>query len=287
MKAPIYFRYILVGFFAVQQLYSATIDKTLYINRGDFITVLSTALPSLAFNPTSVYDTYNEVIDIGTTDSLKIKIINNDTIVHGFDIKNYAGVSQVILPGDSAEITVYFGNESVWVYYDQLNYPENRYMGLAGMICVSNSTHQKFYWNFKEHETMYNINIANGIPVNWNTYYPDYFTVNGKSFPEIQNHNLAVPNVYLGDTILIFAINTGQSKHSIHFHGFHASAQYAFNPQQLNWSKDTWPMGSMDCYIWRVVFDKVGQYTVHDHNLVAVSGGGVHPNGMFLIMTVE
>lgn len=277
---------LLSGMF-VELTYCNVVNQTLYINRGNFVTVLATTFPSYAFNNNPVYSSLNEVMNISTTDSLKIKIINNDTIMHGFDVQNYSGVNQTILPGDSATVTLYFGTESIWIYYDQLNFPDNRYMGLGGMICVSNSTQQKFYWNIKEHQTSYNNQIAAGSPVIWNNYYPDYFTINGKSFPDLQNDTTAVPVVNLGDTIVIFVANTGQSKHSIHFHGFHATAQYSYDPLKLNWSKDTWPMKSMDCYIWRVVVDKLGRYSVHDHNLVAVSGGGIHPNGMFLIMEVQ
>lgn len=279
--------HILVLGVVAQCAYGSVINQTLYINRGNFVTVLATSFPMYAYNNSPVYASLNEVITIGTNDSLQVKIINNDTITHGFDVKDYAGVNQTILPGDSATVTLYFGSESIWVYYDPIDYPDNRYMGLGGMICATNSTQRKFYWNIKEHETSFNNQLAFGSPVNWNNYYPDYFTINGKSYPDLQNDTTAVPDVNVGDTILIFVANTGQSKHSIHFHGFHAAAQYAHNPLQLNWSKDTWALKSMDSYIWSVVIDKSGKYSVHDHNLVAVSGGGIHPNGMFLIMEVQ
>lgn len=271
----------------IKHIYGNIVPQTLYINRGNFITVLATTFPSYAFNNTAIYNAQNQVINISMSDTLLVKVINNDTITHGFNVWNVAGVNQTILPGDSVSVPLYFGTESIWVYYDQLNYPNNRYMGLGGMICVSNSPLQKFYWNIKEHQTSFNNQLAVGSTVNFSSYYPDYFTINGKSFPDLQNDITAVPVVNVGDTILIFVANTGQSKHSIHFHGFHATAQYAYDPLNLNWSKDTWPMKSMDCFVWRVVMDKLGRYSVHDHNLVAVSGGGIHPNGMFLIMEVQ
>jgi hypothetical protein len=270
-----------------QQVYGTIVPQTLYINRGTFTTVSASTFPAMAFNSGPAFNSLNEIINIGTTDTLMLKVINNDTITHGFDVWNYAGINQTILPGDSVIVQLQFSSESIWIYYDQINYPDLCYMGLGGTICVSNSTHQKFFWNIKEHEAAYSNQIATGGPVSWANYYPDYFTINGKSFPDLQNDTSAVPVVNVGDTILIFIANTGQSKHSIHFHGFHAVAQYSYNPLQLNWSKDTWPLKSMDCYILRVVFDKLGKYSVHDHNLVAVSGGSIHPNGMFLIMEVQ
>jgi hypothetical protein len=43
----------------------------------------------------------------------------------------------------------------------------------------------------------------------------------------------------------------------------------------------------MQALLLEMVPDKPGRYAVHDHNLVAVSGGGIHPNGMFLIMEIQ
>lgn len=287
MKVSSCFRLLLGLFFAAQQLHAAVVNKTIYINRGGLTTVMATTLPSLGYNATNVYHYENEVINVGNTDTLKLTIINNDSTLHGFNVKNYAGVAQTIPVGDSITVTMYFGSEGVWIYYDHLNYPDNRYLGLGGMIAVSNSTYQKFYWNIKDHQTGFNIDLTNGTPVNWNNYYPDFHTVNGQSYPELQNHNLAIPNVYVGDTILIFVVNTGQSKRSVHFHGYHPMAQYSSEPLRTNWIKETWPVKSMEGYIWRIVLDKQGEYSVHDHNLLGQSGAGLHHHGFYLIMNVQ
>ena len=52
-------------------------------------------------------------------------------------------------------------------------------------------------------------------------------------------------------------------------------------------SKDTFPIKSSQSMILELIPDKTGEYPVHDHNLVAVSGGGIYPNGMFLTMLIE
>ena len=126
------------------------------------------------------------------------------------------------------------------------------------------------------------------MPVDWNAYRPDYFTINGRSFPDLQLDPTATILQNVGDTIFIFVANTGRAKHSLHFHGFHPEVIYSSDPWiQVGSAKDTWPMKPMSALLLQLVPDKLGRYSVHDHNLVAVSGGGVHPNGMFTIMEIQ
>ena len=51
--------------------------------------------------------------------------------------------------------------------------------------------------------------------------------------------------------------------------------------------KDTFPVYSMETVVLELVPDKVGEYPVHDHNLVAVSGANLYPNGMFLTLFID
>lgn len=194
-----------------------------------------------------------------------------------------------ILPGDSVTGSYHFQSEGIFIYFDYLAYPSNRYLGLAGMICVSKpSLAKSFYWNIKEHQTGFNNVIAAGGSVDWNMYDPDYFTINGLSHPDLQNDPTAKVNGNIGDTIHIFVANTGVSTHSIHFHGFHCKVLYSTHSSiQVGSSKDTFPFRSMEGAVLELVPDKVGRYSVHDHNLVAVSGGNTHPNGMFIIMSFQ
>ena len=275
--------------FLAQQSFAATVNQTLYINRGTFVTVNSmSTFPYFAYNNSSSFDSRNEVINVATSDMLVIKVINNDTVVHGFNVKGYTGVNATINPGDSIIDTLTFTNERIYIYYDNYQYPKNRYMGAAGMICVNNSTtDKKFWWNVKEHQVAYNNQLAAGNSVSWSSYDPDYFTINGLSHPDLQNDTTARITGSVGDTIHIFVANTGQSSHSIHFHGFHCRAVFSTVSNQTGWSKDTFPLKSMEAVVLELVPDKTGEYSVHDHNLVAVSGGNTHPNGMFIIMEIQ
>ena len=264
--------------------------KNIFINRGIFTTVKNTTFPYFAFNSTTTFTSLNTVITVLKNDTLIINVTNNDTIKHGFKIKNYAGPSYTINPAANITTTIITTQRSIFIYYDHLNYPRNEYMGLAGIISVKDKASDKVYfWNLKDHLTSYSQQLAiTGSTVNWLNYYPDYFTINGKSFPDLQADPTAKILNQKNDTIYIYIANTGQSMHSLHFHGFHLKSVYVdCKKLQQNWIKDTWGLFSMDATVLRMIPDKTGKYSVHDHNLVAVSGGNTHPNGMFTIMQIN
>lgn len=267
---------------------AAAIQQRLVINRGNFVTVKQTSFPYFAYNEDSLFNSLNKVISLSTSDTVIITVVNNDTVQHGFAIKNFPLTPLSVNAGDSADVTFFSPEERIFIYYDPLNFPGNCYLGLGGMICVNNSSHKKFFWNIKEHQAFFNEQLSGGNPVNWNSYEPDYFTINGLSFPDLQNDSAAVVNANFGDTVLIFVANTGNSLHSLHFHGFHCKVLFSTSPGILkNSEKDTFPLKRMEGAVLQMVPDKTGKYSVHDHNLVAVSGGGTHPNGMFLIMEIQ
>jgi hypothetical protein len=51
--------------------------------------------------------------------------------------------------------------------------------------------------------------------------------------------------------------------------------------------KDTFPIQPLETLLLQLVPHQVGEYPVHDHNLVAVSAGGIYPNGMFLTLLIQ
>lgn len=264
---------------------SATINTTLYLNRGYLNTVNGTALPYYAFNTNTQYSSQSEVIRLTTADVLIIKVINTDSVVHGFDVKRYPNATKIINPKDSIIDTLQFNTQGVFIYYDSYQTPKYRYLGGAGMISVFNATtDRKFYWNIQEHQTAYNNLLIENKPVNWSMYTPDYFTINGYSFPDILNDTLSRVNGVVGDTMHIMIANTGQSIHSMHIHGFHGKIIYSSINGETGREKDTFPIKSMETVIIELVPDKIGFYSVHDHNLMGTTGGGLNLRGMVTLM---
>lgn len=280
----------LVVLLGSSELNAATVSDTIYINRGITQVVDTTFMPYLAFNNDAVFNNENKRIFVSVGDVLNLTIINTDTVQHGMNVKNYIGIETYILSSDTATISLTFNSPGAHIYYDPTTSVNFSYLGLAGMIIVTdpNSSASKFYWNMKEHQKSFNVDLAQGLSVDWSNYYPDYFTINGKSNPFINEDTNARVVGNVSDTIHVYMVNTGVSLHSIHFHGYHSTIIYSTKfPNQVGRLKDTFPIYSMEAVIIELIPDKVGEYPVHDHNLVAVSGGLIYPNGMFLTLLIE
>ena len=260
----------------------------LYINRGIFTAVNGISFPALALNETQTYSSQNAVIRISPGDTLRLIIFNNDSLTYGFTAKGLTDLVLTVSPGTSSQLEIPITSEGIYLYNDAFSQPASSYLGFAGMIVSSSSKHKTYYWNIHEYQADWNGLLSNGGQVDWSTYEPDYFTINGNSYPDIQSDTTARVIASVGDTVLICLANTGQSMHSIHFHGFHTTALHSSDRSiAVGWEKDTWAFRRMTAAILQLVVDKPGLYSVHDHNLVAVSGGGTHPNGMFLIMEMK
>jgi len=219
-------------------------------------------------------------------DTLNLWVYNTDNVSHSFVIKGVSAV-QSIPANDSIFLQEIFTTIGSYIYYDPFDFPKNTYLGLAGMIVVKNHNHTSFYWNIKEHNSDWNNQLFNGNTVNWNQYDPKYFTINSVSNPNINNDTLARITGQVGDTLYLYITNTGLSIHSMHFHGYHATIKYSSkSASHVNREKDTFPIYPMETIVLQIVPDKEGEFPIHDHNLVAVMGNNIYPNGMFTTILI-
>ena len=264
----------------------AVVQKELYIHSGNLVLV-GVSIPYKTFNEVDAYSPNNPKITLQVGDSLSLWVHNKDVLPHSFSVKNIPGVLSIPV-GDSVFFGYIFNSMGNYIYHDPLNYPTNTFLGLAGMIAVRNNNHASFYWNIKEHDSTLNNVLNNAGSVNWNTYYPTFFTINEKSNPFINTDPMARVTGSVGDTLMLYVANTGQSIHSMHFHGYHATLMFSSrNPSHVNRLKDTHPVYPMETIVLRIIPDKPGEYPVHDHNLVATSGNYNHPNGMFTTLLIN
>ncbi|MCX6352302.1 MAG: multicopper oxidase domain-containing protein [Bacteroidetes bacterium] len=271
--------------FIALQCAGGNIYQKIYINKGMMTGADTTLFPALAFNSTSAFSQENTRINLKPGDSLHLWVVNNDSDAHFIRAQGF-GMVYGMKKGDSLLCTFSFSKEGVYILYDRGSNNKFSYLGLATMICVSNSTKNNFYWNIKEQEKSYNKTLANDSPVNWKKYLPDYFTINSRSYPVLQKDTAALVKGKVGDTIRIFVANTGISMHAMHFHGFHTKAIFCSDANMIGWQKDTWNMKPMQTFILEMIPDKPGMYPVHDHNLVTLTGGGRYPNGMMVMMEI-
>ena len=277
---------VVMQFFVFSQ---AKTNRTLYINGGTFTAVDGTEFPYLAFNNSPSFNQENERIIFNAGDTLSLKVINTDTLMHGCSIKGEL-IQHLIAAGDSVEFDLTAAESKAFIYHDQSQGGKYAAMGLSGMIIAlnPNSSASSFYWNMKDHQASFNDSIAQGKAVDWRLYSPQYFTINSRSNPHINSDANARVTGSVGDTILIYMVNTGVSIHSIHFHGYHCSiVQSSKEAHHKGRSKDTFPVFGGELVVLELIPHQPGEFPVHDHNLVAVTGGGYYPNGMFSTILIQ
>jgi FtsP/CotA-like multicopper oxidase with cupredoxin domain len=270
--------------------YCKNVKHTLYINKGLMKTVNNYAqLPYIAFNFTPKFASANAHMVLTVGDSLLLTIKNTDSQAHAFTVQNTAVANIAVPAQDSVKIKLKMNQMGTYIFYDPTEYPKNRYLGLAGLIAVDTKpTYKSYYWNFKEHDATFNNQLDKNVAVNWDTYYPSFFTCNSLSYPDSGKDTTANILGNVGDTIHIFMANTGQAQHAIHFHGFHSKIiQTNKYKKYIGFSKDSFPLESMQTMVLELVLDKAGAYPVHDHNLLAMTGNKMHPYGMMLIINVK
>jgi FtsP/CotA-like multicopper oxidase with cupredoxin domain len=266
---------------------STQINDTIYINSGVIQSFNGSNIPFKSYNNTAVFEKSNAILSYSVTDTVTLTVINNDTVAH--QLRCYGlGVSiGAIAPGNQIDLSITSQNPGTFIYYDQESYPNNKILGLAGMIVFTNSSASSFYWNLKEIDTLWVDDIINNGATS-TIYNPKFFLINGNHNPDINNDPMASIVGNVGDTILIHVANTGNSTHSLHFHGYHLelvqSSEHSYHQGRI---KDTFPINPMQVLTLRMVPHQPGEYPVHDHNLVAVTGANIYPNGMFLTMLID
>ena len=285
----VFMKYIFISLICVGFCFngfSIQITDTIYINSGVLQTFNGSNINYKSFNSSNAFVKSNSILTYNVSDTVSLTVINNDVLPHQFK-SNQLGISSgIISAGGQANLSIHSENPGTFIYHDQENYPNNKILGLAGMIVFKNSTAASFYWNLKEIDTLWVDDIINN-GVTSTTYNPKFFLINGNHNPDINNDPMARIIGNVGDTILIHVANTGNSTHSLHFHGYHLKLiQSSGHSNHQGRIKDTFPIYPMEVLTLELVPHQAGEYPVHDHNLIAVTGANIYPNGMFLTMLI-
>ncbi len=266
--------------------FAATVNSSLYILRDSIAFDDGVKLPYATFNESNTFSQKNAQISTNLGDQWVVWVVNFDAIAHQFEIKNEIAPA-TILPGDSIQITYDCNTAGVYIFQDPTSFPDYAATGLAGILVVKESQHPHFYWNIKEHQVGYNANIFAGGTGDWSNYYPDYYTINGNSNPNINSDPTARVIGSVGDTLEICVANTGQSIHALHFHGYHVEIKASSkSPSHVGRSKDSVPVYPSETMLLRLIPDKEGEYPVHDHNLIGTTGANIYPMGMFTTLLI-
>ena len=209
-----------------------------------------------------------------------------------------------------------------YLYYDGINAPYNRLVGLHGGFAVmpagsrnelysgSPTFVQQYVWVMNEVDPAWNDRVRRNRRPN-TAYTPRYFTINGRNM-RVPGHpdygNTAVDAGYapdtrlvgsIGDRTLVRILNAGMATHSLHFHANHV--EWLTRNREIRpdvWRKDTLMLpnnlGSLDVIFpfepppdaWPPV--STGHYPMHMHDeMTQTAGGGLYQFGTATTISFE
>ncbi len=269
--------------------FSATVDVRLIISNGQLNLPGGIQVDAKTFSESTTFQKSSDILIWQTGDEINLRVVNFDTAPHRFVIETLADYG-IIPAGDSVEQTITLSSTGVFRYSDPTNFPFNQYLGLNGVIHVKSMTDVTpyFYWDIREVDSSWNNSLSLGANPSLSDYDPTFFLINGNSNPNIDQDQLAKVTGTVGNEFKIILVNNGVSIHSMHFHGFHLLIeQDSKSNLNLGRIKDTFPLYPKEFIVLSCIPDKEGEYPVHDHNLVAVTGNLTYANGMFTTMIIS
>ena len=241
---------------------AATINQTFVITEG-FITQpdgVDVYFKSFSPNAASLTVPGAQII-VQEGDTVNITIDNTLGTDHSFVIDGIVD-SGIIAGGSSKTVSFVVNSAGSYLYYDGLNAPYNRLVGLHGAFSVmplgsSNELYagsatfvQQYSWVTNDIDPAWHdaVRLGNAPTSAFNPYY---FTINGRSMRVPGHPDYANPDIdsgyapdtrlegSIGDRTLVRILNAGMCIHSMHFHANHVEV-LARDKQVLSdvWLKD-------------------------------------------------
>ena len=226
--------------------HAATISKTFYITDGYQTMITGDNVYFRGFSSSSnVVNVPGESMVAQEGDTMRITIVNRLSTSHSFVIDGIPGADTgSIRGGRSTTIEFTLDKAGTYMYYDKMNAPYNRLLGLHGGFAVMPNGRddelydgsprfvQQQFWIFHDIDPVWNNTLANGNTPNTN-YEPRFFTLNGlggrpPGAPGAHDPNLdamtdprSAVHGHVGDRTLLRTLNAGKCDQSLHVHANH------------------------------------------------------------------
>ncbi len=294
--------------------YAATINQTFFITDG----MLPLADGSTAYfkgfsSSAGGLDVPAQSLIVQEGDTVNITLVNTLNTDHSFVIDGVID-SGTINGGDTRTVSFTADQAGSYLFYDKLNAPYNRVIGLHGGFAImpqgssdelysgSPTFKKQLFWVLNEVDPAWNVRMQNDNSPN-TAFKPRYFTMNGLSARPPGSPNYTDPDVNafydprtklsgsIGDRTLIRCLNVGMCSHSLHWHANHL--EYLTSNGQIRndiWLKDIIGvdnnMGQFDAiYPFEPPPDAYpsvtkGKYVMHLHDeMTQTAGGGLYQFG--------
>jgi len=301
---------------------ASSITRTLYITDGTIAQPDGSEVYFRGFSRSeNSLNVPGEALVVQAGDTVKITVINTLSSDHSFVIDGLVD-SGIISGGQSKTVEFLAIAHGSYLYYDKLNAPYNRLLGLHGGMAVmpagssselypgSPSFVQQYMWLTNEVDPIWHDAVSRGqTPTS--RFEPRYFTINGRSMRVPGHAEYGDPNIdsgyamdtrlvgSIGDRTLVRILNAGQCIHSVHFHANHVEWLATNNqPHSEVWRKDTLRlpnnMGGIDViYPFEAPSDawppvSRGHYPMHFHDeMTQTAGGGLYQFGIATTIAFE
>ncbi len=205
-----------------------------------------------------------------------------------------------IAPGQSGWLSFTMPSAGTYLLsqsnFQQLSGP----LGLCGVMVSRPSSGQQELWNggpsfdreyilhYQDSDSRWNVDAAQLQMPNTNEYQPNYFTLNGLSYPDIAADPDSVVACNLNERVLLRLSNSGHMRQSIHFHGYHAEVVARNNVPVTNSAmKDTIEVAGGTTVEVILPVTQVGSYPLHPHNVTAVTANGHYPYGQLTLIVAS
>ncbi len=230
-------------------------------------------------------------------DVLNINLTNNLSQPINLVVPGILSQSVAVAPGATEAYRVVARRAGSYYFTDSYTRGIGQAMGLYGPLIVmppgSNDRltsqgprfDRQYTLVLSEIDTRLNEAIAAGLTYDMANYEPNYFFVNGFSYPQTKDDPSTLMEMVLGEEVAIRLINAGQIQYPMHFHGYHVNVISRNRMEETRIiEKDTVPVNVRECVDVILPVAQTGTYPLHTHYLPGVTANGVYANGGLLVM---
>lgn len=227
----------------------------------------------------------NAILAIEGSLSNSFLLVNTDTIAYDFYLNTDASESWSIDAEDTITVTLPLLS---WGTHAILSSTaEGDLLGTACVLQVDLQADRIYSWDQWDMNADLSQVIAEGNQVNIpSVYRPNVFSINADPLAPMDTSSAMIYG-YVGDTILISVLNSGNMVHNIHFHGYHCTIiDASIQSDRIGWSKDSFPVLEGETMTLRLIPDQPGVYPVHNHNLATLLFNNNYPSGMMTMIKI-
>ena len=228
-------------------------------------------------------------------DTVNVTVTNNLDRAINFVVPGITSNTPSVSPGNSRTYSFTANNAGSYLYTDDVNGEIGRAMGLAGPLVVASGNRlysggpffdRQYTLVLHDLDDRLNNAVEGGGTYNMDNYEPNYFLVNGLSYPDTASDGDTVVAMNTGEDVAIRFINAGCITNPMHFHGYHVNiATRNRSPETTMGEKDTVLVNLNECVDVILPVAQSGAYPLHTHFVPGVTANGTYANGALIIMS--